>query len=56
MKVRPDTKTGNVLVTLSAREATRIASELVKAAIASGGAIEDDRPEPTEPDVEEREP
>jgi len=56
MKVRPDTKTGSVIVTISAREATRISSELVKAAIASGGAVEDERPEPKEQDVEEREP
>ena len=55
MKIRADAKTGSVIVAMSAREATRLASELVKAAIASGGAVEDERPEPTDQDVEERE-
>lgn len=56
MHIRSDTKTGSVLIRLTPKEATRIASELVKAAIASGGAVEDERPERPEPDVEEREP
>lgn len=52
MHIRSDTKTGSVLIRLTAREATRIASELVKEALASGGAVEDERPEPTEEKVE----
>ncbi|MDH4079612.1 MAG: hypothetical protein OEU68_07335 [Nitrospira sp.] len=51
MKVRPDAKTGSVIVAIPAREAMHLASELVRAALASGAEIEqEDRQEPT-PDV-----
>lgn len=52
MKIQSDPTTGTVLIRLTAREATRLASELVKSAIASSGAVEDERPEPTEEKME----
>lgn len=57
MKVRPDTKTGSVIVVLTAKEAGTLVEKLFGAAIQSGGAVEDgERQEPTEEHVEEREP
>lgn len=55
MKITPDLKTGTVLIRLTPRESVALADKLTRAAIASGGAVADERPEPTEPDVEERE-
>lgn len=56
MKVRPDTKTGSVIVVLTAKEAGTLAEKLFKAAIQSGGSVEEDRQEPKEETIEEREP
>lgn len=55
MKIKSDSKTGSVVVVLTAREATRVASTLVRCAIQSGGAVEADRQEPMEEKVEKRE-
>lgn len=52
MRICADAQTGSVLIRLTAKEATRIASELVKAAIASGGSVEDERQEPPQEKME----
>lgn len=49
MKIRPSTE--GVTVILTPREAVDLAGQLVKSALKSGGTVEDERPEPTEPDV-----
>lgn len=55
MKIRSDQRKGVVTVELGAREAMRLAYQLVKASIASGH-VEDERPQPTEDEsTEERE-
>lgn len=54
MHIRSDAKTGTVLIRLTAKEATGMASELVRAAIQSGGAVEDGERREL-PDAEEQE-
>jgi hypothetical protein len=57
MHIRSDVKTGTVLIRLTAREAMALADKLTRAAIQSGGSVEDgDRQEPGEEKVEEWEP
>jgi hypothetical protein len=41
MKIESDPHTGTVVVILTAKEAVRLASQLVKAAMASGGSVEE---------------
>lgn len=55
MKVRPDPKNGNVVLTMTAREAMGLADRLVKAAIASAPGEDWGQVEPLS-DEEEREP
>ncbi len=56
MHIRPNAKTGSVIVAIPAREAMRLASELVRAAMASGSLADSERPEPPlDEDMEERE-
>jgi hypothetical protein len=55
MKVRPDPKTGSVVITMTAREAIAYASQLVKCTMASGASGDSERQEPREEKVEERE-
>lgn len=54
MRIRSDAEHGNVVLTMTAREAIGLADRLVKAAIQSGGSVEADRQEPTEAKMEER--
>lgn len=48
MKIHPNLADGTVHIVLTAREAVRLAEKLYRAAMQSGGAVEDgDRREPT---------
>ncbi len=48
MKIHRNRADGTVHIVVTAREAVRLAEKLFKTAIQSGGAVEDDRQEPTE--------
>lgn len=52
MKIRSGKN--QVAILLAPRESMAFAQQLIKAALASGGAVEADRQEPTEEKVEER--
>lgn len=57
MKIYPNLTDGTVHIVLTAREAVRLAEKLYRAAMQSGGAVEDgDRRDPMEEKAEEREP
>jgi hypothetical protein len=53
MKVRPDPKNGNVVITMTAREAMSLANRLVRAAIASGAPENSERQESTDDEGQE---
>jgi len=55
MKIHHNLADGTVHIVVTAREAVRLAEKLFKAAMQSGGAVEDDRQQPTNQDMEERE-
>ena len=57
MKIRPDKQSGSVVICLTAREALRIAQQLVESAVRSGAPVEADEPTPeTEQPNEEQVP
>lgn len=55
MKVRPDTKTGSVLVVLTAKEAATFAQKLFGSALQSGAPMETSEEREVSGESEERE-